>query len=192
MTRLDDFFSFGVKDFRGSLGVEWLNFDPRWHDYKSFKLGKKKPNQKHPVRYRVTTGKDTIDFIGDDLAPLISENAVKVLSKSKLSGWSTYPVEVLKKNGRSWPNKYYGMSIKGRAGPIDMKRGVKETFKETDGRLTILSMHGLHFDTRSWDGSDFFCLQDSGFILVTKRVVEVLSREKLKGWKFRKLKDVTV
>ena len=192
MADLDDFFNLRVTDFRGSLGVEWVNFDPKWHDYYSFKTGAKKPKPQHGVCYRVTSGRRKTDFIGDDLAPLISEDAYEVFKKYRFSGWSTYPVKIIDRQSNVFPVKYFGLAILGRSGPMDMTRGVKETFKQKDGKLAILSMDGLFFDLESWDGSDFFVLKDSGFLLVTKRVVDALKCSGLVGWTERELKDVCI
>jgi len=44
-------------------------------------------------------------------------------------------------------------------------------------------MKGLYFDTKTWDGSDLFMLDDdSAFVLITKRVLDAFVEEKVNGY----------
>ena len=135
------------------------------------------------VDLRIAAGRKFTDFLDNGLGLLIaSQRAVDVFSNEKLTGWRTYPIALFDKNDRLLKEKYYIIGITGRAGPLDKEKSVKDWFTEKDGTQRWLRLKGLLFDPKTWDGSDFFVLQDYGAVLVNGKVLDVLKQAKLTGW----------
>ena len=107
---------------------------------------------------------------------MFSQRIVDVLTLHRVTGWSTYPVDVYGKDG-AFVARYHGISIHGRCGPIDGRRSTR-VMREYPAGLFPVSK-GFFFDEASWDGSDFFVPAGTNFKLVSAEVKKTI--EKLKA-----------
>jgi len=143
-----------------------------------------------PRRYRRHLGKDSKDFLfADDLTVLISDRAASVLTAAGVTGWATYPVEVLGLAGRE-VGVYHGLVVRGRA-TIDNDRSqlsvVPPPVPEGFARKAWM---GLYFHPDSWDQSDMFLLQGTIFTIVTQAVKRVIENARLSNVAFDPLDSV--
>jgi hypothetical protein len=103
---------------------------------------------------------------------VVHERVISLLEENALTGWATYPVQVIGGDGLAVPD-YRGLAITGRCGPIDDSRSdiVMKTYPA--GEFPVY--RGLFFDPGSWDGSDLFVSDDSAsWPFVSARVCEAL------------------
>ena len=128
--------------------------------------------------YIATAGRGMTDVLGGIGPLLVSRRFVDFLETAKYTGWKAFPVKLKDKKGSPIKEKYFGLGILGRAGPLDQKR----SRVERSSPEIILTMKGIYFDPSTWDGSDFFLLQDLNANLVAGRVIEGLTAAKLTGW----------
>jgi hypothetical protein len=82
---------------------------------------------------------------------LLSARVVALLRKESFSGWRTYPVVVLGKDGKE-EGGYEGLQITGRAEAFDPTRGIELPHV----RGTLPQRIGMFFQNDEWDGTDFF------------------------------------
>jgi hypothetical protein len=101
---------------------------------------------------------------------LFADAVTEALTRDALTGWAPYAVQL------AWAgvaaDRYEGLAVLGRCGPIDWTRGEWVRTADEPGP----SLKGLYFDESSWDGSDVFSPKDSFFVLVTERARACLSR----------------
>lgn len=114
---------------------------------------------------------------------LLSPRFVQVLEASKATGWTTWPVEIRTRRDGTLRH-YRGLTVLGRcenlyfAGdPVDVGRRVKKR-------------KGLAFDRATWDGSDVFCDERKGLILVTERLKNEMEKAKLTNVSFEDIDDI--
>lgn len=139
-----------------------------------------------PVEFRWESGRTPLDLLGTTYAALLiaSERFVTVLEKEGFTGWTTYPVFLHQKNGQILPG-YSGLSVTGRAGPIDPTRSrVEQLPPAVPGAEIVFAEVGMYFDPKTWDGSDFFIPQGTAAVCVTERVRAVLQKERLTNLHF--------
>ena len=106
------------------------------------------------LEFRVTGGRKLTDVVGNSFMLLIVSGRLTALFRERgLTGWRTFPVRLFDRNDVRIKEDYCGLGITGRAGRLDTKRSVTEWFVRSDGTKSILSMKGLYFDVRKWDGS---------------------------------------
>lgn len=122
-------------------------------------------------------------------AYLISDRMKSLLEEHRITGWSCYPIELYdKKNARI--TGYHGFSITGRAGAMDLSnQPIGEKRYREDGPVRKVYKGG-YFDIDTWDGSDFFILDNSYWVIVTARVVELLKKNKITALEFERLSDM--
>ncbi len=128
-----------------------------------------------PVRIRHTMGSILRDFLWAELYPLVNDRIKELLTASRLTGWSTYPVEVLDKNGHQVAG-YHGLSIVGRCQSLTLDKEHSKLIYEENARGRFPYYQGFSID--SWDGSDFMMGADgmTGFILVTDGVRKLFQK----------------
>ena len=110
-----------------------------------------------PVIFKQSTGKNFHDMLdtGWPSLYLISDKMENVLEQNNLTGWKTFPVQVIDKKG-SEVKGYQGLSITGRCGPVDYtKCEIIEKRAFPDAPL-VKYYKGLYVGLDKWDGSDFF------------------------------------
>lgn len=108
--------------------------------------------------------------------------------ENNLTGWKTFPVSVFDKKGQEITG-YHGLSVTGRCGKIDDSKAemLEKQFAPNAPFTTYYK--GLHIGLDKWDGQDFFLPEEYYGIIVTKRVVEVLKKNKINSI-FENLSDI--
>lgn len=118
---------------------------------------------------------------------LLASSVVEALQEAGASGWKTYPVALLGKNGEAM-GTYFGLQVTGRCGQLDPTRCAHETQDYPAGSFPVL--RGLYFDEASWDGSDIFMpADDSAWIFVTELARRVFEAN-AKNIRFEALTDI--
>ena len=141
-----------------------------------------------PVRIFVSKGARPGDFLGNDLLLWVArEHITRIFQEGRFRGWGTFPVDVRLK-GRKLGG-YVGVTITGRAGPIDYRRSRVRWFENPDGsRGGIRAIDGLYFDPRNWDGSEIFAVDDAPSLpLMTPSVWQRLAKAKASNFRPRPL-----
>jgi hypothetical protein len=181
------FYKLGDRFLRAALAVEPAE------DIDTIKLLRGDIRPSRPVRTRVTMGKRPVDLIvGTDISTkLLSDAAVKALTTAGITGWTTYPVEVLGPPGVRIAG-YRGLSATGRCGPIDKSRSRRELRPpRVPNAAAYWAWMGLYFDEATWDRSDLFMPQDRTlFIFATELVRATVAVHKLTNFNFIPVDDV--
>jgi hypothetical protein len=121
---IKEFFEFGSKFVPSTLQVHPLNLsferdENQFDDVLSLIIGEY-GNITFPVVFKQEYGKKLQDILDTGTASLylISNNMKTVLEDNNLTGWKTFDVKVLGKQGEAIQG-YHGLSITGRCGKID-------------------------------------------------------------------------
>jgi len=109
---------------------------------------------------------------------LISDKMKAVLENNDLTGWKTFPVIVLDKQGQEI-NGYYGFSITGRCGKINYSKSEIIEKRLVSNGPFIKYYKGLHISLDKWDGTDFFIPEDTLHIIITDRVRQIIQKSKI-------------
>jgi hypothetical protein len=119
---------------------------------------------------------------------VVHERVCDVWRSNDFTGWATYMVHVFDRHGDQVEG-YVGVSVKGRSGPMDVSGSNVRWQTYSNGGRYVSEMKGLIFNPGTWDGSDFFMLEENagtgiypGDILIIKRVVEAMKKAKLTGF----------
>lgn len=132
-----------------------------------------------------------VDFVGSTLVNLcvVSEKFVNVLTENVITGWTTYPVNIVDHAGKPIAG-YRGLAVTGRCGRILWDDSEKITIPapSSSGRETK-GWRGLPFDESTWDGSGI-CLPEahSNFMIVCERTKKVVEKRKLSNVGFKSTK----
>ena len=142
-----------------------------------------------PIQFDAAQGREATDFLWTQLiTPVcISESATRILMENKVSGWSTYPVEVFDQEGKLYPY-YFGLAVTGAACEADYSRSavVSKPPPTPRGRSYDV-FRGLYFDEDQWDGSDMFWV--GGVRVVVERVKEIFVRYNVRNVRFTPLAE---
>lgn len=144
-----------------------------------------------PVEFKQAYGKRLDDVIrtGHGALYLISNKMKNVLEENKLTGWKTFSIKILEKQG-SEIKGYQGLSIIGRCGPIDYSKcTIIEKRTVPEGPL-IKSYKGLYVGLDKWDGSDFFLPEGTFQTIITKRAANVMKKNKLTNVRLQNLSEI--
>lgn len=144
-----------------------------------------------PVRFKQEYGNKLQDILDTGWAGLylISDKMKSVLEENNFTGWKTFPVNVLNKQGQEIKS-YHGFSVTGRCGKIDYTKS--ETIEKRlfiNGSLTKY-YKGLHIGLDEWDNTDFFLPKNCFGIIITKQVCEIFKKNKMSNIKFVNLADI--
>lgn len=109
----------------------------------------------------------------------VSEKITDLLEENNFTGWKKYDADFYDKKNNLIEG-YSLLGVTGRAGKLDRTLSEK-IFKEPEYPMVKGSYYykGLYFEEGTWDGSDFFILENYYGIFITKRVFEVLKKAKL-------------
>lgn len=144
-----------------------------------------------PVVFKQEYGKKLQDILDTGWASLylISDKMKAVLKDNNLTGWKTFAVKVLDKQGQEIKG-YHGLSITGRCGKIDYNKSeITEKRLVPDGPL-VKYYKGLHVGLDKWDGKDFFLPEKYFGIMTTQRAAEVLKKNKLTNIRLENLAEI--
>jgi hypothetical protein len=132
----------------------------------------------------------TVDLVGSTLVnlELISQKFKDVLESNAMTGWITYPVSILDREGNQISD-YYGLAITGRCGPVlwDESERVILPRPVPQGRESE-GWRGLPFDENTWDGSDLFVPGNSNFVIASPRAKAILEKSRLSNVSFTNTK----
>jgi len=99
----------------------------------------------------------------------ISENFKKLLEENKITGWTSFPIIL-----ENAPQQYHLFVITGKAGDIlnleELNRGDAEF---------------VEFDLNTWDGSDIFRLENTGYFACTLQFKELFEKHNITNFKFK-------
>ena len=145
-----------------------------------------------PLRLGSYQGGQATDFLWSGLIPLvcISERVSELLQINRITGWSTYPVEVYGRKGEPLPG-YQGFAVIGNECRRDRSRSHILTRQAVPNGEPFQVYKGLYFDEADWDGNDIFLIQNHE-IAVTKKVRNLLMKSKVSNVKLIPLVEVEV
>lgn len=143
----------------------------------------------HPVHVHWSMGRprpEEVIWVAD--AIVLSSRLINLLNESRLTGWTTYPVEVFDKKGLR-EDGYAGLTITGRCGPIDNSKSQIVLKKLPAGKFP--RRQGYFFEPSSWDGSDLFLpsTELDYRLFVTAPVRDVFRHAKIKNVHFERLDE---
>lgn len=137
--------------------------------------------RKGPIRCIMCSRRNAMDFMGlGGGCYLVSATVNELFKSHKLKGWSSVPVSVDGFRVGSW----FAPKLGRHSVPEDESRLVRDA----DGIVT--SQDGLRFNVADWDGSDFFRVGRGLFVIVTPKVIDVLTKAKIKGWDSKGVLDI--
>ena len=133
-----------------------------------------------PLQFDAYRGGQAADFLWSTSLVLvgISSRVIDLLKSNKISGWSTYPVEIFDRKGGLLPG-YYGFAVTGPICTLDRSRSeiVDKPAPVPTGRGYQV-YRGLYFDESQWDGSDMFWVSN-GATIVTEKVYQLFKKHKV-------------
>jgi Immunity protein family (Imm11) len=178
---------FGERFTRGAIRVDAVDeiVDP-------FALTRAEIRPDRPLRFRWDEGSRLYDFVGTTWATLniVSDRVVTTLRGGPFTGWATYPVDVRHKDGTRL-HGYYGLAAMGRCGPIEDELSPIEVLPPpVPGGEAMPHYMGLRFRPETWDGSDCFSPEGTGFIFVSETLRDALVEAKISNLDLRSLSDV--
>lgn len=146
---------------------------------------------KFPAIFIHETGRRWEDILGVGTASLyiISEKIKNIFERNNLTGWKTFPIEVLNKEGRKLIG-YYGMSITGKCGPVDNSKSEIVPYTRIPYLSGEKAYKGYHVGLDKWDGSDFFIPEGVFAIIGSQKVADVFKENQIKRLKPVNLADV--
>lgn len=106
---------------------------------------------------------------------VISDRMKDVLEESGFTGWKTYPIQLYDKK-KNLISGYSGFTVTGKGGRVYYP--LIEAWNPV-----------LGWNPASWDGSDFFHFENTRHILITERVMKVLSKHKIDAIDMDPLED---
>jgi hypothetical protein len=146
------------------------------------------PDQIIQLRYK--SKKESGKFLVCGSLYLFHEEVLEKFVKEGITGWGIYPVEIFKKGkSKEKIEGYYGLKVSGRCGDRDENRST--VIQEINPFTLKNRLKGTYFENDEWDGTDFFMLNGGGYIFVTQRVKEFLTRAKVKEVEFLPLTEMT-
>lgn len=145
-----------------------------------------------PLKFIESGGRDWVDIICPSVGfHVVSERFITALEENKFTGWKACDVVIFDKNKQPIKEKYYGLSVIGKSGPIDYtKSKVEERIYKATGKHYKCYI-GQYFDLNSWDKSDFFLTENNLRTVVTEKVFEVLNKCKYKNLVLKSLETET-
>ena len=146
-----------------------------------------------PVIFKQECGKNLKDILGVGWGGLylISDKLKTLLEENKLTGWKTFPIKLYDKKNNEILG-YQGFSITGRCGESDhTKAEIMDRQRVPMGPIYKV-YKGLYIGLDKWDRSDFFIPDESLRLIITKKAVSVLEKNKITNMRLENLSDVEV
>ncbi|MCA9368272.1 hypothetical protein KC887_08535 [Candidatus Kaiserbacteria bacterium] len=175
-----------TRPFRLTYDDPW----PNWTAEQSVRIAHGVETIPCPIQFRVYQGGQATDFLWTQSVWLtcVSQRTVDLLLKEKISGWSTYLVEVFDRKGDFLPG-YHGFAVTGPTYDLDRSRSTLiDKPAPVPGGKGYQVYRGLYFDESHWDGSDMFWIDRAGEA-VTERVYQLFKRHKISNVKFTPLNE---
>lgn len=146
---MENFYELQFEMRKDEVFIEALNYYPD----QLIKIGKFIPEE--PFKMKLSEGKRYFDIIRfqDIFNFAISRRLYDILKKENISGWNGYKIDI---------KDYYGFQVTGKSNNII--RPKEKGF-----------VRGQDFEYSSWDGSDFFCPEDTMLIFCTQIVKDLFT-----------------
>lgn len=118
---------------------------------------------------------------------LVSRRLYKKLGEARLSGWSATPATLIGVDAQK-ASQYLVLTVTGRCGGLveTLPKAVTREFEKRPYKTYV----GAFFDVLSWDGSEVFSPEDSGWIIVTKHARNSIMAFGVPAIAFTRLADV--
>lgn len=187
---------FTLHDGRGSMRL-----DPcfRPEEWDVFKIGKDENVPKGKLCFIASGGKKFWDVISTSgVLYVFSEKVVKLLQNNNITGCKFYPITI---KGHE-DLKYYLLTITGKCGSLDDSNA--ELIETLSGPATKIQntniiipkqqfsvMKGKCVRLETWDGCDFFLVENTLHSLVTERVRDLFKKHRINNVYLEDLKDYT-
>lgn len=112
---------------------------------------------------------------------LFHKRIIDVFTEKGFTGWESYPVKVLCKNGDVDEN-YHAFIVKGTCGSYDIKKSKVIDYTVDNGGFILREKRyqGMYFEPESWDDTDVFMMKDTWITIVKEPVMKELERLKVK------------
>ena len=99
----------------------------------------------------------------------ISKKVKTILELNNISGWSCFLIQI-----KSYENKeFYAFQILSKAGKILNLEALNNYIEDS-----------IRFDESSWNGTDFFTLENTGLTICNSKVVDLFAKNKINNVKF--------
>ena len=144
---------------------------------------------KEPIQFDAAQGSKATDILWTQLVTpvCVSGRIIRILHENKVSGWSTYPVEVFDPEGELLPD-YHGLVVTGAVCDADYSRSAVIAKPPPAPRGKSYDVYkGLYFDENQWDGSDMFWV--GGVRVVVEEVKRVLEQNGVENLAFTPLAE---
>ena len=195
------FYSF--HEGRGNLVLNPCCYSQKeWDSWDDLKIRKDEDIPKGELHFMVNPnfGKKFWDVVtaGKGLLYAVSEKVVKLLQDNNITGCKFYPITINDHEDL----KYFLLTITGKCGPLDDSKAVfietlsgPET-KIQNSNITIPKQHfsvmkGKSVRLETWDGCDFFLVENTLESLVTERVKDLFKKHRINNVYLEDLKDYT-
>lgn len=158
-------------------------------DAAAFHQGRLRPER--PVEFIQDEGQEPMDILGTTIGlTLISAVFDAVLRDEGFSGWTTFPVRVLLRNGEEVPG-YHGLAITGRCGPIDDSWCEEVVLPPpAPGGRAQPGIRGLCVSPDTWDGTDLFAPPDSMYTWTVDAVRRAAIQAGMTNVRFERLSEI--
>lgn len=106
------------------------------------------------------------------------------------TGIQFHPVAILDKKLSLVDHSYYGFHITGRCGSLIKSLRKEEIARSIPEGPEYVKKVGLYFDPNAWDGSDFFCPDGTAYIIVSKKVANILDQSQFSNIRLQPITEV--
>ena len=194
---MEEFYTFTSKISSTTLNVypnliQYVKLKARLEEVINNKLIRGDINDMNvPLQYWIRGGskyKDVLDMPWLS-AYIISDRFKQILEENNVTGWISYPIELLDKYNNV-VSGYNGFCIIGRSGPMNPK-GALGSLADKVPETELPPYKNGWFDINTWDGSDIFMLGISRWIVITERVFKLLKKEKITSIECIRVSDLT-
>lgn len=155
---MTSFYSFKLAQAKSEISIEPVI------EYDMHELFQGRLVIEEPLETKVGEGKKLYDiahFFGDPFNFSISERLHHILIDAAATGWKSYKILI-----KGIEKEYFGFIVTGKCGPL--KRPSTAGF-----------IQGVEFDIETWDGSDFFCAEETFAIMCTERIKNILEKNNI-------------
>lgn len=133
-----------------------------------------------PIEFKQFSGKKWTDLLNPNSVSMyiVSKRFIELLEQNTITGWRTYPIIVLDKEGKE-VNDYFGFSIIGKCGAIDYAKSKVYEKQLLPNGAKSKYYKGLPVGLDEWDNSDFFIPEGTLHIIITERVMQIIKKHKI-------------
>ncbi len=179
---MKDFYYFGSRYLSSSFQVKSIGLDVEEEsliDHENLKQSKYE-GINFPVVFKHVAGKKFTDILNTGWPSfyLISDNLKNLLEKNFFTGWTTYPILLQDKKGNHIEG-YHGFSVTGVSGRISYANSPTFESRYVPQGPLVRFYKGANIDLSKWDGSDFFVPEGTTGIVMTKKVADLLEKNKI-------------